>query len=495
MKDFFTGITPRERRFAVAGIVVALVFFMPFLAFADPVTVEGEGPGKRTATTRETPLPVSRGDSCADMLPKGTPSYVVCEWMTPPQDAAAVASFWGANDGANMEAARPLPQTYVRCNQKSDLSRDGNCRGGQTLCEERPDGWYRCQDGTTGKTTYERHVNGEKQVRTTPPSGGAAPSAGPPPSDESPGDRPQPKPSAQPSDQPSDRPAPATGRLAEALGAARSAGLRTWVETDLADDFRAGEAQFRAALDRLAGQAAGDGVVGVKFADYLGFRDFTGATQVKRFVSEATAYLRGRLPGKRLAIGVVVPELGCGSAEACVRDLRARYPLVTRSRVDDYVKSSGVDRVYVASGLFGKSYGEHGITPAKAAQAQWMNVKALGWDTLAQIGSREYGLTHSGETSPWDRERAGSEVDARVGNAIRYGAQTVTLWGHRIAYEQEHRRLLDAGLAENEVWRALTDKGLRNRLSVVFDPADPEVGVREDLRALGKGVSEVFVLS
>ncbi|MFI6496757.1 hypothetical protein [Nonomuraea typhae] len=556
MRDFFSGITRREKQFAVVGIVIALVFFMPFLALADPGSVPGSGPsGDRPSMAAEKPVDVRQGDSCEDLMPADTPSYVVCDWLTPPQDAAKVAAFWAADSGANMEKAQPLPQNYVRCNQKTDLSKEPDCRGGQTFCEELPSGWYKCTNMVNQKVTYERYVNGEKQVLTSPPPGADQPAA--PAGDPSgPGDqasRPDPGPSAQqpageersappgartaapavpedagpgtdpsadtgrePGTDPSRDPSPSPSAdlgpgptvssgnpVGHALAAAGKAGLRIWVENDLADDYRAGEAQFRAAVSKLVAAAGRPGVVGVKFADYLGFRDFTSAAQVKKFVSEATAALRAKLPGKRLAMGVVVPELGCGSSQACVTDMRSRYPVVTRSRVDDYIRTSGVDRVYVASGLFGKSYGtfkvtldgqESTITPAIAAQAQWMAVKALGWDAVVQVGSREYGLTHGDQSSPWGAERAQAEVDARVGNAIGLGAQTVTLWGHRISYDADHRRILDAGLQPNEVWKALIAKGMRERLSVLFDPANPEVSVSADIGALAKGVSEIFVL-
>ncbi|MBB5084561.1 hypothetical protein [Nonomuraea endophytica] len=573
MKGFFTGISRREKQFAVAGIVIALVFFMPFLAMADPGSIPGSEPsGTRPSSAQEKPLDVKQGDSCKDVLPADTPSYVVCEWLTPPQDAAKVAAFWAADGGANFEKAQPLPQNYVRCNQKTDLSKEPNCRGGQTFCEELPSGWYKCTNMVNNQVTYEKYVDGKKQVLTSPPPDAMTPAnrdntdrapsdsgttdpgttdsrttdpgrtdsrttdpgrtdpgttdpgttdpgttdsrttdpgtTDPGTTDPGNGDTGETGRPAVPSPTPSNELGPGpTVRSAAPVGtaitAASKAGLRIWVENDLADDFRAGDAQFRAAVAKLVTAAKRPGVVGVKFADYLGFRDFTSAAQVKQFVAEATKELRAKLPGKRLAMGVVVPELGCGQAEQCVADMRSRYPLVTRSRVDDYIRTSGVDRVYVASGLFGKSYSgfkvtldgqESAITPAIAAQAQWMAVKALGWDAVVQIGSREYGLTHSGQSSPWAKERAQAEVDARVGNAIGLGAQTVTLWGHRISYDADHRRILDAGLAPNAVWQALIGKGMRERLSVLFDPGNPEVSVSADIQALAKGVSEIFVL-
>lgn len=418
-----------------------------------------------------------------------------------------------------MEAARPLPQNYVRCNQKTDLSVTGNCKGGQTFCEELPTGWYKCTNKVTGRVTWERYVDGKKVTRTTPPPAGTTPTtAATTPADDTPAADPTGPPTTEPTADPTTKPTieptekpttkltadpqPGGSAVSQAIAAARTAGLRTWVETDLADDFRAGDAQFQAAVNGLVAQARKTGVIGVKFANHLGLTGFGSASEVKRFVTAATTALRAKLPGKRLAMGVIVPELGCGSATDCVADMRNRYPTVTKSKVDDYVRSSGVDRVYVATGLYGKAYSAYKITVGGKAtpltgplaiQVQWMSVRALGWDAIVQVGSREFGLTHEGDGSPWDAARAKAEVEARVGNAIALGAQTVTLWTHRGTTDNALRRVLNAGLAGNEVWKALGATGMRDRLSIVFDPADPEVSVGQDVAALAKGVGEIFV--
>ncbi|MEU4576133.1 hypothetical protein [Nonomuraea sp. NPDC023979] len=546
MRQFFTGITRREKQFTVAGIVLALVLFMPFLAIAEPGMVSGSGPGDPVDPGAEQALDVERGDSCRDTLPADTPSYVVCTWLTPPQDALEVAAFWAADGGANLKAAQPLPAKYVRCNQKTDLSKFSACKGGETACKQRPDGWYECRNMATGKTTYERTINGKRQVRTTAPepsatgtpaaqatpaapstaqpeatdsttsgttenSGTAAaestptitpPAALPPDGDTSSAA----SPAASPTSSSTGDRAAAGEPVTTAIEAARAAHLRVWVESDLADDYLAGDAQFRAALDALSQAARQPGVIGIKFTDNLGYSRFSTEADIRTFLTSATRALRAAAPGKRLAIGVVVPELGCGSSQPCITAMRAKAPLVTKQLVGRYIKASGVEHVYVSSGLFATTYRTYQvthpktgkptpITPALATRAQWLSIKALGWDTLAQIGSREYGLAHTGDTADWSKAVAAAQISARIGTVIGLGAPTVTLWGHKAADGDQTYRLLDAGLAPNEVWQALTAQRLRERLSVVFDPASTEAGVSQDIAALAKGVSEIFILT
>ncbi|MGW5687220.1 hypothetical protein [Nonomuraea sp. NPDC003754] len=582
MKRFFGDITPRERRFALAGTVIALVIFMPFLAFADPSgLIPGSGPGQGPAPIYEQPVDVERGDSCRDLLPSDTPTFVSCTWLTPPQDALEVAAFWAADGGARMEAAQPLPTEYMRCNQRTDLSKASRCKGGQTHCKQRPDGWYRCHNEATGKVTYERHVDGTKQVRTTAPPATANPSSAPStaptmtsiaspqplptvnpadtmlPADGDAGvqqvtapaigqptvaptaesvdgaatDGPTPTPAAPetgteavPSTgQPATRPAPAGQKpaaVATAIEAARASSLRVWVEADLNTAYGRGQAAYTTALNAVIAAAQRPGVIGVKFAESLGFRDMASESEVRAFLTKTSAALRQALPGKRLAIGVVVPELGCGSSKKCIATMRAKYPLVTKRLVDRYIKTNvtieadasdekntlkdvaAVDRIQIASGLFGAAYGQHQvthkgkstpITPALAAQAQWLSVKALSWDALVQVGAREYGLAHAGEESAWDTTTASNEIDARVGNAIGLGAQTVTLWGHKAADDSRTYRLLNAGLATNRVWQTLAERGLKSRLSVVIDPTSTETSIEADIAAFADTISEVYI--
>ncbi|GGO81350.1 hypothetical protein [Nonomuraea cavernae] len=551
VRKFFQAMTRREKRFAAAGIVVALVVCVPVMAVAEPGLVHGSAPGEPVDPGVEQALAVERGDSCRDMLPDDTPTFVVCRWLSAPQDAADVASFWMTDDGARLEQAQPLPPRYVRCNQPTDLSKTTACKGGQTNCAQQPDGWYKCRNMATGTITFERTVNGERQIRTTAPTASTGPSSSvtprarptkmsstssppatltiapsaiaPPASDTSPG-QPSTRPDQSQAPRPDQQPTTATtpsatptssgaappsdqagDPVAAAITAARTARLRIWIESDLADDFKAGQAQFRAALRTLINAASRPGVIGIKFADNLGYTSFTSEDEIKDFLRQASGALRAALPGKRLAIGVVVPELGCGAAAGCVAAMRAKAPLATKKLVERYIKTSAVEQVYVSNGLFASAYRQHQlrdpktgkqqpVTPAVATRAQWLSIKALGWDTLAQISSREYGLAHSGPAAPWDDAQATAQINAYIGTVIGVGAPTVTLWGHNAVDGGRTYRLLDADLAMNPMWSQLIRQQLRERLSVVFDPRSTELGIHQDIAALGKAASEIFIV-
>ncbi len=563
-------MTRRELLCAAAGIMITLLVGVPVVAAATPGAIPGSGPGEPVDPGAEQALQVSRGESCRDMLPADTPSYVVCRWMAPPQDAAEVAAFWGADDAANLQSAQPLPAQYVRCNEKTDLSKSPACKGGQTFCKQRPDGWYTCKNLTTDRTTYERVNDGTRVVRTSPPTAGpssasstatsatpttasaatavassATPpgsqatidipdtaSAGPtapvpttagPPVDyatQPPDGNPAtstpsaPQPEATPTPPPTDStamPDPSTPTagpdampLTAAIKAATKAHLRIWIETDLVDDYQAGDAQFHTAVQALIAAAEQPAVVGVKFADNLAYSGFSSAGDVTDFLTRATGALRPALPGKRLAIGIVVPELGCGPSQPCIRAMRAKAPLATKQRVDTYLKAADVDRVEIASGLFGRALSHYqvphprtrqptAITPALASRAQWLAIRALGWDTLAQIGSREYGLAHRSGTPGWDTATATVQIDARVGSVVGLGVPTFTLWGHQASDAGHTYQLLNPGLTPNATWMTL--RGLRPRLAVVFDPTAVEVGIASDIAALAKGVAEIFILT
>ncbi|MEV4841027.1 hypothetical protein AB0K05_41455 [Nonomuraea sp. NPDC049486] len=446
MRQFFSGITRREAQFTVAGSVLALVVCMPLLARADPGMIPGNSPADPGA---EQAMDVQRGDSCRDLLPADTPTHVVCHWLTPPQDAAEVAAFWAADGGANLEAAEPLSPTASATVRPSPR-----------------------RSATTSSTSAPTPT--ATPVESLSPDATASPAA-------------------------TDQPGTA------AIKAARAAGLRIWVESDLADDYLAGATRFRTALDALAEDARQPGVIGVKFADNLAYSGFTSADDVEAFLSHTVAVLRQAVPGKRLAIGVVVPELGCGAATACVAAMRDKAPLATKELVERYIKASAVEQVYVSNGLFASAYHQHQlhdpktgkqqpITPAIATRAQWLSIKALDWDTLAQISSREYGLAHSGTAAPWDDAQATAQINARIGTVIGLGVPTVTLWGHHAVDGGRTYRLLDADLASNRLWSQLIRQQLRERLSVVFDPRSTELGIRQDIAALSKAAGEIFIL-
>ncbi|WP_248966063.1 hypothetical protein [Sphaerisporangium perillae] len=284
----------------------------------------------------------------------------------------------------------------------------------------------------------------------------------------------------------------ATGKAA---AVAVKLGMRVWIESELAPAWTAGKDQFDAAVATLAAQASRPGVVGVKFAQDLGYWGFKSADDVRRFVNDASTALRAAMPaGKQLAVDVVVPEMGCGVSEPCQAALRAKYPLITRANVEKYVLTGDVDHVNVSSGLFASEYAKYKITADKALRNQWIAVRARGWDTRVHIGAREVGLAHSG-ANKLTAAQAEAAAKLRVDLPLQAGVQTVMLWTHRQDWDGATWRLLDQGLVTNTMWKALQARKGLGRLSVTFDAGDPEKGITQDLTKLAEVFDEVYIHS
>jgi hypothetical protein len=336
-------------------------------------------------------------------------------------------------------------------------------------------------DGTDQVAT----PNATASVNVPQPSGSSAPE---------PSASTAPEPSATPtaSKQPLAAPNDATGKAA---AAAVKLGMRVWIESELAPAWTAGKAQFDAAVASMAAQASRPGVVGVKFAQDLGYWGFKSATDVRKFVKDASTALRAAMPaGRQLAVDVVVPELGCGANEPCQAALRTKYPLITRSNVEKYVLTGDVDHVNISSGLFASEYAQFKITSDKALRNQWIAIRARGWDTRVHIGAREVGLAHSG-ANKLTAAQAEAAAKLRVDLPLQAGVQTVMLWTHRQNWDGTTWRILDQGLATNTVWKALQARKGLGRLSVTFDASDPEKGITQDLSKLAEVFSEIYIHS
>ncbi|MCW2878061.1 MAG: hypothetical protein JWQ95_2161 [Sphaerisporangium sp.] len=335
--------------------------------------------------------------------------------------------------------------------------------------------------------------NGTQEVAATPTAGGTDPqptaSSAPEPSAST-----APEPSAAPSASKQALAAP-NDTTGKAAAAAVKLGMRVWIESELAPAWTAGKDQFDAAVASMAAQASRPGVVGVKFAQDLGYWGFKSATDVRKFVKDSSSALRAAMPpGRQLAVDVVVPEMGCGVSEPCQAGLRAKYPLITRANVEKYVLTGDVDHVNVSSGLFASEYAAYKITPDKALRNQWIAVRARGWDTRVHIGAREVGLAHSG-ANKLTAAQAEAAAKLRVDLPLQAGVQTVMLWTHRQSWDGATWRILDQGLATNTVWKALQARKGLGRLSVTFDASDPEKSTTQDLSKLAEVFDEVYIHS
>ncbi|GII67002.1 hypothetical protein Skr01_70870 [Sphaerisporangium krabiense] len=335
----------------------------------------------------------------------------------------------------------------------------------------------------------------DDQTRALPETS-AEPSA---PADPEPTGQADPRPDASTAPQPRtttpDKQAltPPNDATGKAAAAAVKLGMRVWIESELAPAWTAGKEQFDAAVASMAAQASRPGVVGVKFAQDLGYWGFKSADDIRKFVKDSSTALRAAMPaGRQLAVDVVVPELGCGASEPCQAAMRGKYPLITRANVEKYVLTGDVDHVNLSSGLFASEYSKWKVTPDKALRNQWITVRARGWDTRVHIGAREVGLAHSGPTN-LTAAQAEAAAKLRVDLPLQAGVQTVMLWTHRQDWDGAVWRILDEGLKDNTLWKALKARKGLGRMAVTFDAGDPERGVAQDLTKLAEVFDTIYI--
>lgn len=536
----FTRLSRRAKIAAVSFIALLCLVGGPLFALAENGTISGTLTGAESSDTFGT-----SGSSGGKKPPEGTPP-------DPPQGAEPGAP--GTVDGEASDGPGALPNV-PHTPALTDKSKRHFCLTSGGGWSEEPDDVVDCGKDKlvvcqwqTTTSQWACTVAGQPvlapasfctaepgrwpcagQASTPPPTAGPAPTAVPVPSvapsatgqplptavpptastPATPLPSPSPTPSTSPSATASAEPA-ALPAVVEAIGAARAKQMGIWVESDLAPAYRGGPAIFKSAVARLVAAAKQPGVSGVKFAASLGFTGFRSSGQVTDFLKRAHAALTAALPQHRLAVEVVVPELGCGQNASCITTMRATYPLITATKllqrkngqiVGGYLAAVRLDRIYVASGLFASTYAKYKISfggkPVTPSQAQWLGIHARGWGDLASIGSREYGLAHAGRTSNWSSATIKALIRDRVTHPIRQrGLQSVTIWGHKAADGSGALyRVLNEGLAANALWQALLKASHRATLSVVFVPTATEHSVAGDVDALSTGFGEIFIVT
>ncbi|MEU6721183.1 hypothetical protein ABZ897_57860 [Nonomuraea sp. NPDC046802] len=294
--------------------------------------------------------------------------------------------------------------------------------------------------------------------------------------------------------------------VGQALAQAQKQSLRIWLESDLVNVWKAGPAQLKVAAERLKLYANQSGVVGVKFAYDLGLRGFNSTDEIARFVREASQVLRATLPaGRQIAVDVVIPELGCGAHQACVAAMRKAHPLTTLAAVERFVLSGGIDAVNISPGLFSKEYEPFKIQPATAISNVWLRIRLLSWKTKMPglfIGSREIGLAHADETRSnkgdadevaRERDAANKLVNERVDVPLARGVDHVVLWTWKQSFSGQTWRLTDSGGGSNAVWDALRTRQNLLRLSVAYNPREPETNVADDVQRIAEVASAIFI--
>ncbi|GHE34457.1 hypothetical protein GCM10017673_41570 [Streptosporangium violaceochromogenes] len=417
--------------------------------------------------------------SCNDLMGADAPAFIVCRWLNKPEEAYDVVKFWAENDAAKLKGATPSDGKFIDCSAAGSSCPE--LQGEGTVGDENtpvPEG---AEDGGTPEcaTGQECSVGGYE-------AGGDGTQSAPEPG--SPADPSSAaKTGAQTTAPAAQVPAPTAQEVAaaaqspagQAVTAAKGAGLHVWIDTELADDWKAGAATFAAAVKRVGALAARPEVAGIRFSSQVGYNaTFKTDDEINAFVTAASAALRQAAPGKRLGVHTVVPELACGANDACKTEMRKRYPLLAPEKVESHLITGRVDQLSLDSGLLRGGYDTWGIDAGRAQRNQWIQVRARAWDVLAQVTAEETGLT--GQVTA-------EQVAARVSTPVMDGAaQQVNVWTR----VQDAKGTVSRLTAWNELKKLAP---IQRRVAAVYSPATPETDVAADLRKLSEVFGQVYL--
>lgn len=292
-------------------------------------------------------------------------------------------------------------------------------------------------------------------------------------------------------------------RYVAAVDAAHRHGLGVWLETDLVKRWLQGPSALAAAVAQLATLGRRPGVVGVKIADELDYRDGLGddPAQVQRFLDDAAAAVRRSLPGTRILVDLVVPQLGCApgvaavapTSQTCAAAAAQRHPALTLDHVGAYLASGDVDVADISTDLFtDATYASWGIDRARAQRAAWQEVARRGWQRHVTLQGRK-ALAHPGAYQGGSTQAA-DDLHVFVDIPLSTGATAVDVWTWRQTYQGQVVRLLDPGLGDNALWAGLRQRRAAGAvLFTHFTPSSLEVGLDADLDVLSQVFTDVFV--
>ncbi|GAA4204871.1 hypothetical protein GCM10022252_64490 [Streptosporangium oxazolinicum] len=405
--------------------------------------------------------------SCNDLLGPDTPAYVVCTWLAKPDEALGVALFWGADDNANLKEATPSDGKFIDCSAAGSVCPEapgGGSEGDENspFPEGAEDGGVpECEAGQP--CSVDGHgEGGDGTVAGSEQTGTSAPT---------------PTPTAA-----QDQAAAAAAALTpagQAITAAKAAQLRVWVDTELADDWKAGAETFAAAVKRIGALAARPEVAGIRFTSQLGYNTaFKTDEEITAFVTAASDALRQAAPGKRLGIHTVVPELACGANDTCKAEMRKRYPLLAPEKIESPLIAGRVDQLSLDTGLLYGGYNAWKINAEQAHLNQWIQVRARSWDVLAQVAAEETGLV--GQVTD-------AKVASRLSVPVKDGAaQQVNVWTSVQSAQGTVTRLT--------AWDQLKKlTPIQRRLAAVYNPAGPETDMATDIKKLSEAFGQIYL--
>ncbi len=278
-------------------------------------------------------------------------------------------------------------------------------------------------------------------------------------------------------------------------------GSTVWIEVDLVKAWQTGPQRYADVLNIAVKLASRPGVVGIKIADELGYHDGIDTPERARdFLAQASSDIRSRLPGTKILVDMIVPQLGCVAWAAeqaerldCSTTAGNNSPAATIDAVDTYLGSKTFDVLDLSAGLRDPAdYLAWKTTRDAAMRAVWKEVVRRHWGVLVRLQARK-ALAHSGS---YAGGTAQAEQDLRtfVDIPLANGAQAVDIWTWNQQYKGTTYRLFDTGLKANALTAELVQRRAAGaHLFTHMTPSSLQVNTKTDVLAATAIFGSVFV--
>jgi len=279
---------------------------------------------------------------------------------------------------------------------------------------------------------------------------------------------------------------------------------KVWIEVDLVKAWQAGPQRYGDVLNIALRLASRPGVVGIKIADELGYHDGIDTPgQARAFLAQASKDIRSRLPGTKILVDMIVPQLGCVGwvVEKATQTERLDCataegnvsPAATIDAVDGYLGSKTIDVLDLSAGLrHAAEYDTWKTTPDEAMRAIWTEVVRRRWGVLVALQARK-AMAHPGS---YQGGSAQAEQDLRtfVDIPLANGARAVDIWTWSQPYKGTTYRLSDPGLRTNPLMAGLARRRAAGaQLFTHMTPSSLEVSIEADVLAATATFTSVFV--
>jgi hypothetical protein len=282
-------------------------------------------------------------------------------------------------------------------------------------------------------------------------------------------------------------------------------GGRVWIETDLLKAWLEGPERYDSVLSRVLSLADRAGVEGIKIADELGYRDGASPEEVRDFLARTTSAIHESLPGQKVLVDFIVPELGClpwwegqtpsyASRAACAETARSKDPAATLAAVDGYIQAGGLDAIDLSPGLLSPSRYTAWGTSRDAAMAMAWSEADRRWGGKVRLQARKALAQADGYAGT--QATAAADVATFVDVPLAHGAKSVDIWTWRQPYKGGSYMLMDPGLVPNALVEELRKRRARGAdLWTHMTPSSLHVGLEADVEAATALFSTIFVAS